>query len=138
MKRRRRLVRPGTRMPWKTSWKTSRTRAIPTTARTVFTWDVGEHGEGLREKVISFAQVWQPVRGLATRPQKPQLAQQTGGGFGEVGQDDAGAGTGDGGQAFEHGAIVIQPTISGGGDDHRVFAADLVGGDGDFEALASF
>src|SRR6185503_7202838 len=56
--------------------------------------------------------------------------------FGVVGEDDVGAGAGDAGDEFEDGAFFVEPVVGGGGFDHGVFAADVVGADGDVEFFA--
>src|SRR5678815_4943138 len=53
-----------------------------------------------------------------------------------VGDDQIGTGALDGQEGFEDGAVVIEPVVSCGGFDHRVFAADLVGDERDLNALA--
>jgi phosphoenolpyruvate carboxykinase (diphosphate) len=61
--------------------------------------------------------------------------QQAGGGFGEIGENDAGARARDGGERLHHGAIVIQPAVARGGHDHGILSAHLIGRDRHVEAL---
>ena len=53
--------------------------------------------------------------------------------LGVVGEDDVGAGALDAGEDFEDGAAFVEPAVCGGGFDHGVFAADVVGADGNVE-----
>src|SRR5689334_6784327 len=56
--------------------------------------------------------------------------QPAGSGFGIVGDDQIGARAADGGQAFQGGAALVEPAPLGGGLEHSVLAAHLVGGQG--------
>ena len=62
-----------------------------------------------------------PERGSA------RAREQARGFDGEIGQDAVGAGALERQQRFHHDLVVVQPAIGGGGLDHRVLAADLVG-----------
>ena len=57
------------------------------------------------------------------------VAKPSGGVLGVVGDDDVGAGAADRGQGLEHGGALVEPAGGRGGLDHRVLAADVVGGD---------
>ena len=46
-----------------------------------------------------------------------------------VGDRDVGAGPADAGQRLEHGGALVEQALGRGDLDHRVFAADVVGGD---------
>src|SRR5262249_31112908 len=56
--------------------------------------------------------------------------------FGKVADDQIGAGAFDGGEGFEDCTVAIKPAISEGRLEHRVFATDLVGDEGDIDDLA--
>ena len=56
--------------------------------------------------------------------------------FGEVGDDEVGAGAADAEEGFGDGAVGVQPAAGEGGVEHGVFAGDLVGAEGEIEALA--
>ena len=86
---------------------------------------------------------WRHLAGIAARRQPgarrrragqgPALSaaqrgrEQARGFDGEIGQDAVGAGALERQQRFHHDLVVVQPAIGGGGLDHRVLAADLVG-----------
>src|ERR1700742_1032678 len=48
---------------------------------------------------------------------------------GEIGEDQIGPGPLDGAQRLAYGAVLVEGAGLGGELDHRVFAADLVGGE---------
>src|SRR5450755_1091752 len=54
----------------------------------------------------------------------------------EVGDDHIGSGTADAGEYFGDDAALVDPAILGGSFNHGVFAADVVGGDGQIAAVA--
>jgi hypothetical protein len=53
----------------------------------------------------------------------------------EVAQHAVGAGALEGQQRFHHHRVVVQPAVGGGGLEHRVLAADLVGEGGHAELV---
>ena len=55
---------------------------------------------------------------------------------GEVGDDHVGSGAADAGEHFHDDAALVDPAVLGGGFDHGVFAADVVGGDGQVAVVA--
>lgn len=55
---------------------------------------------------------------------------------GEVGKNHIGARAFDGGEGFEDGGVFVEPARGGSGFDHEIFAADLVGGEGEGGGLA--
>src|SRR5690348_18459067 len=57
--------------------------------------------------------------------------------FGVIGEDDRGASALNAGEDFECDAFFVHPAVTSGGFHHRVFAAYVVGGDGNVEALAN-
>src|SRR6185437_8301765 len=57
--------------------------------------------------------------------------------FGVIGEDDAGASALNAGEDFERNAFFVDPAVARGGLYHRVFAAHVVSGDGNVEALAN-
>src|SRR4051812_22023831 len=82
---------------------------------------------------------WNARTGLSTPPGSTWRARsksfllvfgfrkQSGRVAGEVGDDHVGARAPNRHQRFHHGACFVKPAIGGGGLDHRVFAADLIG-----------
>src|SRR5271154_2938061 len=55
--------------------------------------------------------------------------------LGVIGEDDFCAGALDASEEFEDDALFVEPAFLGGGFDHGVFAADVVGADGDVEGI---
>jgi len=61
---------------------------------------------------------------------------QAGGVFGEVGDDEVCTGAADGEERLQDGAFRLQPAASEGGLQHGELAGDLIGAEGQIEALA--
>ena len=73
------------------------------------------------------------ARRLHARPSGPPF--QPGDVLGVVGDHDVGAGAADAGQRLEHGGALVEQSALGGGLEHGVLAADVVGRDGHARGL---
>ena len=67
---------------------------------------------------------------LRRRDLRPRYVSHRGHILRVVGDDDVGAGAADAGQRLEHGGALVEQAGGGGGLEHGVLAADVVGGDG--------